>query len=161
MQTLGDIAGDRLAVDCATCRRHGSYRLDGLMARFGPEIATLDLLRALTATCRHQRGPGAKVTRKYESHCLAALRLPKAVSLGAPVSPRTPSPLRFGTRAATSSCASASSTRLTARSRRSRLFKMLTRKTRLSSDRPAECCASVSGLMRRLVQTPTRDMFNT
>lgn len=49
-QRLGDIAGDRLAIDCATCRRHGSYRLDGLMARFGPEIATLDLLRALTAS---------------------------------------------------------------------------------------------------------------
>ena len=66
-QRLGDIAGDRLAIDCATCRRHGSYRLDGLLARFGPEIATLDLLRALTATCRHQRDPGAKAARKYES----------------------------------------------------------------------------------------------
>ncbi|APT31950.1 hypothetical protein MCBMB27_02659 [Methylobacterium phyllosphaerae] len=90
MQTLGDIAGDRLAIDCATCRRHGSYRLDGLMQRFGPEISTLDLLRALTASCRHQRGPGAKVARKYESQCLATLRLPKAVSLEPPVPPGTP-----------------------------------------------------------------------
>ncbi|QGY01481.1 hypothetical protein MMSR116_05875 [Methylobacterium mesophilicum SR1.6/6] len=88
--TLGDIAGDRLTVDCATCRRHGSYRLDGLMQRFGPEISTLDLLRALTTSCRHQRGPGSKVARKYETQCLATLRLPKAVSLEAPVPPGTP-----------------------------------------------------------------------
>lgn len=87
---LGDIAGDRLAIDCATCRRHGSYRLDGLMARFGPEIATLDLLRALTATCRHQREPGATVARTYESQCLATLRLPKMPSLDPPVPPGTP-----------------------------------------------------------------------
>ena len=90
MQKLGDIAGDRLAIDCATCSRHGSFRLDGLMQRFGPEISTLDLLRALTASYRHQRGPGAKVARKYESQCLATLRLPKAVSLVAPVPPGTP-----------------------------------------------------------------------
>jgi hypothetical protein len=90
MQKLGDIAGDRLAIDCATCRRHGSYRLDGLMRRFGPEVSTLDLLRALTASCRHQRGLGAKVARKYESECLATLRLPKAPSLEPAVSPGTP-----------------------------------------------------------------------
>ncbi|MHB2209171.1 hypothetical protein [Methylobacterium sp. CM6257] len=90
VQRLGDIAGDRLAIDCAPCRRHGSYRLDGLMARFGPEIATRDLLRALTASCRHQRGPGAKVARPYEHQCLATLRLPKAVSLEPPVPPGTP-----------------------------------------------------------------------
>ena len=89
-QTLGNIAGDRLAINCATCRRHGSYRLDGLMARFGPEISTLDLLRALTASCRHQRGVGAKVARKYESQCLATLRLPKVISLEPPVPPGTP-----------------------------------------------------------------------
>lgn len=65
MQNLGDIAGDRVAIDSATCRRHGSYSLDGLMARFGPEISTLDLLRALTASCRCRRGPGAKAARKY------------------------------------------------------------------------------------------------
>ncbi|GJE51608.1 hypothetical protein GOFOIKOB_4669 [Methylobacterium tardum] len=89
-QRLGDIAGDRLAIDCATCRRHGSYRLDGLLARFGPEIATLDLLRALTATCRHQRDPGAKAARKYESQCLATLRLPKLPDLEPPVPPGRP-----------------------------------------------------------------------
>lgn len=60
------------------------------MARFGPEITTLDLLRALTASCRHQRDPGAKVARKYESQCLAAMRLPKTVSLEPPVPPGTP-----------------------------------------------------------------------
>lgn len=90
MPKLGDVAGDRLAIDCATCRRHGSYRLDGLMKRFGSEISTLDLLRTLTASCRHQRGPGAKVGRKYESQCLATLRLPKAPSLEPPVPPGTP-----------------------------------------------------------------------
>lgn len=89
-QRLGDIAGDRLAIDCATCRRHGSYRLDGLMARFGPEIATLDLLRALTASCRHQRDPGAKVARQDESQCLATLRLPKLPDLDPPVPPGRP-----------------------------------------------------------------------
>ena len=60
------------------------------MQRFGPEITTLDLLRALTAFCRHQRGSGAKVARKYESQCSATLRLPKAVSLEPPVPPGTP-----------------------------------------------------------------------
>ncbi len=60
------------------------------MQRFGPEISTLDLLRALTASCRHQRRPGAKVARKYESQCLATLRVPKAVCLEAPVPPGTP-----------------------------------------------------------------------
>jgi len=71
METLVDIAGERLTVDCAACRRHGSYRLDGLMTRFGPEISTLDLLRALTAFWCHQREAGATVARKYESQCLA------------------------------------------------------------------------------------------
>lgn len=61
MQKLGHIAGDRLAIDYATCGRHGSYRLDGLMERFGPEISTHQLLRALTASCRRQPKPGAKV----------------------------------------------------------------------------------------------------
>ena len=89
-QRPGDIPGERLAIDCATCRRHGSYRLDGLMARFGPEIATLDLLRALTASCRHQRYPGAKVARKYESQCLATLRLTKMPALEPPVPPGQP-----------------------------------------------------------------------
>ena len=89
-QRPGDIPGERLAIDCATCRRHGSYRLDGLMARFGPEIATLDLLRALTASCRHQRDPGAKVARKYESQCLATLRLTKMPALEPPVPPGQP-----------------------------------------------------------------------
>lgn len=89
-QKLGDIAGDRLAIDCAPCRRHGSYRLDGLMQRFGPDIPILDVLRTLTASCRRQRDPGAKAARKYESQCLATLRLPRAASLEAPVPPGTP-----------------------------------------------------------------------
>ncbi len=65
-------------------------RLDGLLAHCGPEITTLDLLRALTTSCRHQREPGAAVARKYERQCLATLRLPKAVSREPPVSPGTP-----------------------------------------------------------------------
>jgi len=87
---LGDVWGERLTVDCSACRRHGSYRLDRLMEQYGAGISTLDLLRALTSTCRHQRGPGAKVARKYESQCLAMLKLAKAPDLEPPVPPGRP-----------------------------------------------------------------------
>lgn len=37
-------------IDCQRCGRAGSYRLDGLLARFGPDIALPDLLMEL-ASC--------------------------------------------------------------------------------------------------------------
>lgn len=90
MTRLGDVWGERLTVDCSACRRHGSYRLDKLMERFGADISTVDLLRALTVSCRHQRGPGAFAARKYEAQCLAMLKLPKSPDLEPPVPPGRP-----------------------------------------------------------------------
>jgi hypothetical protein len=130
MPKRGDIAGDRLGVACIACRRHGSYRLDGLMQRFGPEISTLDLLRALATVCRHQRGLGAKVARRYESQCLATLRLPKALSLEPPVPPGTPFAIEVWDERAAWRCGALSSTRSTARSLRSRRWKRLSRRAK-------------------------------
>jgi hypothetical protein len=41
-------------IECERCGRTGSYRLDGLMARFGPDIALPDVLMAL-ASCERRR----------------------------------------------------------------------------------------------------------
>ena len=41
-------------LDCARCGRAGSYRRDGLVARFGPDAALPDVLMAL-ATCERRR----------------------------------------------------------------------------------------------------------
>ena len=90
MTRLGDVWGERLTIDCTACRRHGSYRLDRLMERHGADISTLDLLRALTASCRHQRAPGSTAARKYESQCLATLKLAKGPDLDPPVPPGRP-----------------------------------------------------------------------
>ncbi|TXN41457.1 hypothetical protein FV232_23305 [Methylobacterium sp. WL30] len=76
MDTLGDIAGDRIVVECLSCRRRGVYATDGLVARFGPTMQQLDALRHLSGSCRHQRRPGSPPARKYESACQARLILP-------------------------------------------------------------------------------------
>jgi hypothetical protein len=44
---------DVVRIDCERCGRAGSYRRDGLMARFGPDIALPDLLVAL-AQCERR-----------------------------------------------------------------------------------------------------------
>ncbi len=76
MGRLGDVQPGRVWVDCASCRRSGRYSVASLLERFGPDAATLDVLRHLTASCRHQRPPGAPPARKYEHLCLAAITLP-------------------------------------------------------------------------------------
>jgi len=40
---------DVVRIECERCGRAGSYRRDGLMARFGPDIAPHDLLVALSS----------------------------------------------------------------------------------------------------------------
>jgi len=41
-------------IECCRCGRFGSYRHDGLMARFGPDAALPDVLMAL-ASCERRR----------------------------------------------------------------------------------------------------------
>ena len=47
--SLGEFPLGVVRIECERCGRAGSYRLDGLMARFGPDIALPDLLVALSA----------------------------------------------------------------------------------------------------------------
>lgn len=74
---LGDYVGGTVRVACLGCRRVGRYDLRNLQARFGLEIEVLDLLRTLSASCRHQRAPGTPPARKYESCCQATITMPR------------------------------------------------------------------------------------
>ena len=78
MDTLADVTADQVVVECLSCRRRGVYGTAGLVARFGSATSHLDLLRHLSASCRHQRRPGAPAARTYESVCQARLILPRA-----------------------------------------------------------------------------------
>lgn len=90
MGRLGDALPGRVWVDCASCKRSGRYCVAGLVARFGPDISTTDLLRHLTASCRYQRAPGAPPARKYEHLCLPAITLPPQGKQIPPVPPGIP-----------------------------------------------------------------------
>lgn len=90
MDRLGDVSGERVRVECTTCKRQGSYRVSGLIERYGADISQIDLVRHLTASCRYQRPPGAAVPRKYEPACMATIDLPKPASLEPPVPPDSP-----------------------------------------------------------------------
>jgi len=52
--TLADYPGPTVRIDCERCGRAGSYRRDGLLARFGADIAQPDLLVALSS-CERRR----------------------------------------------------------------------------------------------------------
>ena len=54
-RALAEFPLDVVRLECQRCGRTGSYRLDGLMARFGPDIALPDLLTAL-ASCARRGG---------------------------------------------------------------------------------------------------------
>jgi len=58
-RSLGEFPLGIVRVECERCGRAGSYRRDGLMARFGPDIALPDLLAAL-ASCER---PAARPQR--------------------------------------------------------------------------------------------------
>ena len=62
---LADYPGDVVYITCERCGRYGRYRLDGLIERFGADIALPDLLMAL-ATCERRsdfsRPCGARFT---------------------------------------------------------------------------------------------------
>jgi len=47
-------AADVIRIACERCGRAGSYRRDGLVARFGADIALPDVLMAL-ASCERRR----------------------------------------------------------------------------------------------------------
>ena len=49
-RSLGEFPSAVVHIECQRCGRDGSYRLDGLLARFGPDAALPDVLMAL-ATC--------------------------------------------------------------------------------------------------------------
>lgn len=55
-------------ISCELCKRHGSYRLARLAAKFGPDISLDDLLGRLISDCvsRDARHP-------YRSRCAARL----------------------------------------------------------------------------------------
>ncbi|WP_267360081.1 MULTISPECIES: hypothetical protein [unclassified Methylobacterium] len=90
MGRLGNVQPGRVWVDCASCKRSGRYSVASLLQKYGPDISTVDLLRVLTASCRHQRPPGAPPARKYEHLCLAAITLPTYRQTNAPVPPGVP-----------------------------------------------------------------------
>jgi hypothetical protein len=48
--SLGEFPSDIVRIDCERCGRAGSYRRDGLVARFGADIALPNLLVALRST---------------------------------------------------------------------------------------------------------------
>jgi len=52
--SLGEFPLDVGRIECPRCDRAGSYRRDGLMARFGADIALPDLLVALSS-CERRR----------------------------------------------------------------------------------------------------------
>ena len=52
--SLGEFPLDVVRIACERCDRTGSYRRDVLVARFGADIALLDLLMAL-AQCERRR----------------------------------------------------------------------------------------------------------
>ncbi|WP_342106248.1 hypothetical protein [Methylobacterium sp. SI9] len=90
MGYLGNVQPGRVWVDCTSCKRSGRYSVASLLERFGSDISTSDLLQHLTASCRHQRAPGAQPARKYEPLCLAAITLPQPVKQISPVPPGVP-----------------------------------------------------------------------
>ena len=56
--TLGQIAGrlDRLEIACGKCGRRGSYAVQGLIDRHGPDLGLPDLAAMLSADCEHRGG---------------------------------------------------------------------------------------------------------
>lgn len=75
---LGDYARGEVRVECQSCRRLGCYDVRNLHARFGLEIEVLDLLRILSASCRHQHAPGAPKPRMYVPVCQARITMPRS-----------------------------------------------------------------------------------
>ena len=53
-RSLGEFPLNVVRIDCPRCDRAGSYRLDGLLARFGADAALPDLLLAL-ASCERRK----------------------------------------------------------------------------------------------------------
>lgn len=84
---LGYIQAERISVECTSCNRRGSYSVARLKARFDPGMSDLDLLRSLTASCRHQHAPGSAAPRKYEVKCQARLVIPPPLEAEAPPEP--------------------------------------------------------------------------
>jgi hypothetical protein len=54
--SLGEVAAEfnMVRLRCAKCGRRGQYQVDGLLAKYGPDIAMPDLRHEL-AQCPHRR----------------------------------------------------------------------------------------------------------
>ena len=52
--SLGEFPLNVVRIDCPRCERAGSYRRDGLLARFGADAALPDVLMAL-ALCERRK----------------------------------------------------------------------------------------------------------
>ncbi|WP_336488252.1 hypothetical protein [Methylobacterium nigriterrae] len=74
MRCLRDVPSERLMIECAACRRRGSYRLDRLTTRYG-EFAEL---RAFLAQMRERCG---------RAPCQAHLVVPMRLDLDRPAEP--------------------------------------------------------------------------
>lgn len=74
-----------LVIACDTCKRRGSYRVCGLIARFGPHARLEEIVQALTQSCPHQHRPGERRGNQYTSPgCLARIEPPRARPLPPP-----------------------------------------------------------------------------
>jgi hypothetical protein len=63
--SLGEFPLPMVRIDCPRCERAGSYRLDGLLVRFGADAALPDVLMALAECDRRKdfsRPCGARFT---------------------------------------------------------------------------------------------------
>ena len=77
-------------VSCPSCKRHGSYRLARLAARFGPEMLLTEVLAALSADC-----PGRGIKRHKGSYPVCEIMLPDLRSPTPPDVPPAVAPARL------------------------------------------------------------------
>jgi hypothetical protein len=57
-RSLGEFPFDVVRIECERCGRASRYRRDGLMARFGADIALPDLLLAFGLVIERTSNPG-------------------------------------------------------------------------------------------------------
>ena len=83
-RSLGEFPLDVVRIDCEHCGRAGRYRLTGLIERFGPNAAVLDVLLEL-ANCERRKDFSAPcgarftdlVARREEAIRAAVFRSPQ------------------------------------------------------------------------------------
>ena len=81
--TLDEFPLPVVRIDCEPCERAGSYRLEGLIERYGGDIALPDLLMAL-AKCERRGDPSGRCGASLRTWGRARLQLEDAQPGGAP-----------------------------------------------------------------------------